>query len=92
MGVSAEVREVETEIDALVRAMPLWRCAREAVIRAALEYHRKAGETLMAMMAFAAMQEPDEQAQLIESTVLVEGRVKAGLFYGAPTPFARTCR
>ena len=47
MAVSTEVRSVEDEIDQRVRAMPLWRCARGPVVRAALDYYRGAGEVLM---------------------------------------------
>jgi hypothetical protein len=47
MGVSVEVRKVEDEIDERVRTMPLWRCAREPVIRAALDYYRGVAEIFM---------------------------------------------
>jgi hypothetical protein len=81
MAVSAEVRKVEREIDERVAALPLWRCARDSVVRAALDYYRSAGEMLMAMISWAAMQEPDERTRLIGTIPLVEGRVKAGVFY-----------
>lgn len=81
MAVSAEVRKVEDEIDERVCAMPLWRCAREPLIRAALEYYRGVGEVLRLQIAWAAMQEHRETARLIERVPLVENRVKAGVFY-----------
>ena len=81
MAVSAEVRNVEDQIDKMVRAMPLWRCARESLIRAALDYYRSAGEILLLGIAWAAIQEHRERTRLIETVPLVENRVRAGVFY-----------
>jgi hypothetical protein len=81
MAVSAEVRKVEDEIDERVRAMPLWRCAREPVIRAALDYYRNVVETFRTMFSWADMQGSDERIRLIETIALFEGRATAGVFY-----------
>src|SRR5712691_6318174 len=81
MAISAEVRKVEGEIDERVRAMLLWRCAREPLVRAALDYYRGAGEVLLLKIAWAAFQEPRERARLIETVPLVENRIRAGVFY-----------
>ncbi len=81
MAVSEAVRQVENEIDEGVRALPLWRCARDRVVRAALDYYRGATEIFMLGIAWAAMQERGEGARLIETVPLVENRVQAGVFY-----------
>jgi hypothetical protein len=82
MAVSVEVRKVEAEIDERVRAMPLWRCAREAVIRAALDYYQNSATVLMAMIPWAGLQEDDERrTRLIETIPLFENRLRAGVFY-----------
>ena len=61
--------------------MPLWRCAREPVVRAALGYYRNAAEIHMLMIAWAANQEDQERTRLIETVPLVENRIRAGVFY-----------
>jgi hypothetical protein len=81
MAVSAEVRKVEDEIDEGVRAMPLWRCPREPVIRAALDYYRGAAEVLMLFIAWAAIEGRSEGVQTIETIPLFENRIQAGVFY-----------
>ncbi len=37
MAVSDEVRQVEHEIDSRIRAISLWRCGRQRVVRATLD-------------------------------------------------------
>jgi len=81
MSISTEVRNVEDEIDERVRAMPLWRCAREPVVRASLDYYRNAVEIFMLGMSWAAIQEDEDRTRLIETVPLVENRVRAGVFY-----------
>src|SRR5438128_9308894 len=81
MAVSDEVRKVEAEIDERVRAMPLWRCAREPVIRAALDYYRGAIELLLLMITWATIEGDQERTRLIEMIPMFENRVRAGVFY-----------
>ena len=78
MAVSDEVRQVEHEIDDRVRALPLWRCAQERVVRAALDYYRDGIEMLM-VTCTAALIERDHGAAHVP--LLIEGRLRAGVFH-----------
>jgi hypothetical protein len=81
MAVSVEVRAVESEIDERLRSMPLWRSAREPVVRAALDYYVNIAMTLLTMIAWTATQEPPERLRLRETIPLHESRIRAGVFY-----------
>ena len=78
MAVSDEVRQVEHEIDDCVRALPLWRCAQERVVRAALEHYRDGIEMLMVAYS-AALIERDHGAA--DVPLLIEGRLRAGVLH-----------
>jgi hypothetical protein len=78
MAVSDDVRQIEKEIDERIAALPLWRGARARVIRAALDHYPDAIEVLMAT-GVAAIIAGDADA--IHVPLLVEGRLRAGVFY-----------
>lgn len=78
MAVSDEVRQVEREIDDRIRALPLWRCGRERVVRAALDYYRDASEILMLQLARAQFMADDKIGHRV---LLLENRMRAGVLY-----------
>src|SRR5215467_14454760 len=73
MAVSTEIRQVEKEIDESIKALPLWRRARERVVRASLDYYRSASEVVMLGIARAALL---QRPELFESAFLLENRIK----------------
>jgi hypothetical protein len=78
MAVSDEVREVEREIDDGIGILPLWRCGRGRVIRAALDYDRAFSKVLIFRLAQASLV---ADGQVMHRALPTEDRVRAGVFY-----------
>ena len=52
MPVDNVMRGVEREIDERLKQFPLWRCARDKVLRATLDYYRDALEVILIATAY----------------------------------------
>ena len=53
MPVSDAIRQVEREIDDRLAKLPLWRCARDNVLKAVLDNYRDAHEAILIATATA---------------------------------------
>jgi hypothetical protein len=78
MSVVNAMRAVEREIDERIAQLPLWRCAKDVVLRATLDFYRLAHETILIFSA-GAIGSCNEEA--FENVALQLQRFQAGCFY-----------
>jgi hypothetical protein len=78
MPVSDAVRSAEQEIDTSLSQLPIWRCARDNVLNATLDFYKGAYLTLSVIMAQAAISGGQESVTYV-STQLLQ-RLQAGCF------------
>jgi hypothetical protein len=78
MPVSVLMRSVEQEIDASLFQQPIWRCPRDKVLNATLDFYRDAYLTLAAIAAHTTMSGGEQSITLVSAQVLQ--RLQAGCF------------
>jgi hypothetical protein len=77
MPVNDVMRRVERDIDERLEELPLWRCARDDVLRATLDYYRLAHETTL---IFAAAAIDSDNKEVFDNVALQLQRFQAGCF------------
>jgi len=77
MPVSEAMRRVEREIDEHLEQLPLWRCARDGVLKAALDYYRGVYEVIL-IESSSALANQNQEAFYILAQQLQ--RFQAGFF------------
>lgn len=77
MPVNDIIRRVEQDIDQRIEQLPLWRCARGSVVRAALDFYRPAHETRLIFLAWAE----SGNTKAFDIVSLQLQRFQAGCFY-----------
>ena len=78
MPVDDVMRGVEREIDERIEQLPLWRCGRDNVLKAILDFYRLAHETSLMASAWATCNENKEAFEIV---ALQLQRFQAGCFY-----------
>ena len=76
MGVSDEVRKVESEIDAYFRGLPCWNAPRDDLLRSILDWYRDIAEAVCMMMAQAV---ETDQADQVSDALNLEQIVHGGV-------------
>ncbi len=71
------MRGVEREIDERLKQFPLWRCARDKVVRATLDYYRDALEVVLIATAYAISRGSQEEYYNLAQQLQ---RLQAGFF------------
>src|SRR5271166_2598853 len=77
MPVSEAMRRVEREIDEHLEQLPLWRCARDGVLKVALDYYRGVYEVILIESSVALASQNQEAFYLLAQQLQ---RFQAGFF------------
>jgi hypothetical protein len=77
MPVSDEMRRVEREIDERLSQLPLWRSAREDVLKATLDYYRDAHEVILIETSLAITSGSEQDFFILNQQLQ---RFQAGFF------------